>query len=314
MTVRAMEYVLSIKGLRKSYAVRWRGARREALRGLDLEVPRGSIFGLLGPNGAGKTTTLKIIMGLVKADAGSVIVLGEEGTSPRARARMGFLPEQPYFELYLTPRRLLSYYGRLAQMKAGKIQERCSHLLNLVGLADAADLPMEKFSKGMLQRVGLAQALLAEPEFLVLDEPSTGLDPLGKVQVRGILEGLREHGTTILLSSHQLSEIEEICDRVAVIAAGENVASGSLDELLRPGDELEIKLASPAGRDVPALPPSAVWRADRKGLLVQRGELNHALRAILAAELEVAEVVPRRMTLEEFFVSRVSGAGEGGWR
>ncbi|MBC7246624.1 MAG: ABC transporter ATP-binding protein [Actinobacteria bacterium] len=309
-----MEHVLAVRGLYKSYPVRWRRARREALRGLNLEVPRGSIFGLLGPNGAGKTTTLKIIMGLARPDAGSFTVLGEEGTSPRARARMGFLPEQPYFELYLTPRRLLSYYGRLAGMDAARIRERCSHLMNLVGLADAADLPLEKFSKGMLQRVGLAQAMLAEPEFLVLDEPSTGLDPLGKVQVREILAGLREGGTTILLSSHQLSEIEEICDRVAVVAAGKNVASGSLDELLRSGDELEIRLRRAVGEETPALPPSATWNADRTGLFVRRGELNPALHTLIAAGLEVEEVRPRRMTLEEFFVSRVGGAGEGGWR
>ncbi len=307
-----MEHVLSVRGLRKSYRVRWRKARRQALRGLDLEVPRGSIFGLLGPNGAGKTTTLKIVMGLVKPDAGNVLVLGEEGTSPLARARIGFLPEQPYFELYLTPRRLLAYYGRLAGMDAARIKSRSSYLLNMVGLAEAADLPLEKFSKGMLQRMGLAQSLLAEPEFLILDEPSTGLDPLGKVQVREMLAGLHDGGTTILISSHQLSEIEEICDRVAVIAAGENVASGGLDELLRSGEEYEIKLRRPAGETAPALPPSAAWRGERDRVLVHRSDVDDALRGLLAEGLEVAEVRPRRMTLEEFFVSRVSGVGEGG--
>lgn len=309
-----MEHVLSVRGLHKSYPIRWRKARRQALRGLDLEVPRGSIFGLLGPNGAGKTTTLKIIMGLVKPDAGNVLIMGQEGTSPQARARMGFLPEQPYFELYLTPRRLLAYYGRLAGMEASRIRSRSSHLMNLVGLAEAVDLPLEKFSKGMLQRMGLAQALLAEPEFLVLDEPSTGLDPLGKVQVKEILAGLREGGTTVLLSSHQLSEIEEVCDQVAVIAAGENVASGTLDELLRSGDEYEITLRRPVGETPPALPPSAAWYGEREGIYVHRSDLDETLRVLLAAGLEVAGVRTRRMTLEEFFVSRVSGTGEGGWR
>ncbi len=309
-----MEAVLSLKGVHKSYPSRGRKARRPALRGLDLEVPRGSVVGLLGPNGAGKTTALKIIMGLVRPDAGEVRVLGEEGSTPAARSRMGFLPEQPYFEMHLTPLRLLRYYGRLSGMERGALEARARHLLNLVGLAEAADLPLEKFSKGMLQRVGLAQALLAEPELLVLDEPSTGLDPLGKVQIRGLLEGLRDAGTTILLSSHQLSEIEESCDRVAVIAAGENVASGSLEELLRSKDDYVIALREPAGEHRPSLPPSASWARDGARVYLKESDLGPALRALLEAGLEIREVGPRRMTLEEFFVSRLSGVGEGGWR
>jgi ABC-2 type transport system ATP-binding protein len=225
---------------------------------------------------------------------------------------VGFLPEQPYFELYMTPRKLLCYYGRLSGMSRESIRARTAHLLNLVGLGEVGDLPMEKFSKGMLQRVGLAQALLAEPELLILDEPSTGLDPLGKIEVRDLLESLRRSGVTILLSSHQLSEIEEICDRVAIISEGRNVASGALDELLRSRDEFLVTLASPPPEGKgPDLPATATWTGDRTGIIVPREALGSILRVLLDAGLEVERVGPRRMSLEEFFLERV-GKGGGG--
>lgn len=305
-----METVLRVEELRKSYRSGWRKPPRRALNGLNLEVPRGSIVGLLGPNGAGKTTTLKIVMGLVRPDGGRVMLFDREAGDPEVRSRVGFLPEQPYFELYLTPRRLLNYYGRLSGMSLESIADRSSHLLNLVGLGEVADLSMEKFSKGMLQRVGLAQALLSEPELVILDEPSTGLDPLGKIEVKEILAGLRRSGVTILLSSHQLSEIEEICDRVVIIAGGENVASGGLDELLRSRDEFAITLSRPSGEPKPLLPPSASWAEDGKRIFVRREETGEALRSLIDAGLEIEEMGPRRITLEEFFLSRVTAVGE----
>ncbi|MGQ9476280.1 MAG: ABC transporter ATP-binding protein [Actinomycetota bacterium] len=307
-----METALVIEDLHKSYPSKLGRPPRPALRGLELEVPRGSVVGLLGPNGAGKTTTLKAILGLVRPDRGRILLFGEEGSRPRARSRVGFLPEQPYFELYLTPQRLLHYYGRLSGMSREDIRARSAHLLNLVGLGEVEDLPLEKFSKGMLQRVGLAQALLAKPELLVLDEPSTGLDPLGKIEVRGILEGLRRTGVTVLLSSHQLSEVEEICDRVVIISEGRNVASGTLDELLRSRDEYQVTLATPplAGSE-PDLPPGARWTGDGNRVILPRLSLEAALRALMDAGLQVEQVGPRRMSLEEFFVERVTGGGGG---
>ncbi len=307
-----METVLSIEDLHKSYPSRWGRPPLVALRGLDLEVPRGSVVGLLGPNGAGKTTTLKAVMGLVRPDSGRIRLLGLEVSDPRARARVGFLPEQPYYELYMTPRKLLHYYGRLSGMSRESIAARTAHLLSLVGLEEAADLPVEKFSKGMLQRVGLAQALLNEPELLILDEPSTGLDPLGKIEVRNLLESFRRSGVTVLLSSHQLSEIEEICDRVAIISEGRNVASGALEELLRSRDEFLVSLASPPREGTePRLPPAAAWTGDRGGVVVPRQSLEAVLRALLDAGLAVERVGPRRMSLEEFFLERVGREGGG---
>jgi ABC-2 type transport system ATP-binding protein len=309
-----MQAVLRIEDLRKSYRTGWRKPRRSALNGLSLEVPRGSIMGLLGPNGAGKTTTLKAVMGLIRPDSGNIWVFGIDGITAEARGKIGFLPEQPYFDLYLTPRRLLGYYGRLAGLNSSQIQSKISHLLSLVDLGEVADLSMERYSKGMLQRIGLAQALISEPEFLVLDEPSSGLDPLGKEQVRDLLEELKRGGKTILLSSHQLSDIEEVCDGVAIINQGLNVASGSLDELLRSRDEYEITLERPLSRLKGKLPPSASWvDGQKKTMILSKKEVNAALKVLLEEGAEIGEVRQRRMTLEEFFFSRVGkGGGEGG--
>ena len=303
--------VLRIEDLCKDYSIGWRKPPRTALAGLDLVVPRGSIIGLLGPNGAGKTTTLKCIVGLIRPQGGKIWLFGEEAVNAKARSRIGFLPEQPYFDLYLTPRRLLAYYGRLAGMDPSDIKTRTSHVLSVVGMGDEADLAMEKYSKGMLQRIGLAQALLAEPEFLILDEPSSGLDPLGKLQVRDLLASLRNGGTTILLSSHQLSEIEEVCDGVAIIHEGRNVANGGLDELLRPRDEFEISLAEAMPVRPEALPASAVWTdTSLRKLVVSKQDLNETLRILLDNGAAISEVRQRRMTLEEYFLDKV---GTQGW-
>jgi ABC-2 type transport system ATP-binding protein len=301
-----MQPVLVIEDLRKSYRTAWRKPRRPALNGLNLKVPGESITGLLGPNGAGKTTTLKAIMGLIYPESGRVEVFGTDGINIEARRRIGFLPEQPYFDLYSTPRRLLMYYGRLSGLATHEIETRISHLLSLVGLEKEGDLPLESFSRGMLQRMGFAQALVSNPDFLVLDEPSSGLDPLGKIQVRDLLEGLRREGTTVLLSSHQLSEIEEICDQVAIINEGRNVASGSLNDLLGSGEEYEITLDSSLAGEVAGLPDSAEWLGeDGMSLIMHKKDINQALKTLIKEGATIASVRKRRMSLEEFFVSKV---------
>jgi len=306
-----MDTVLRIEDLHKDYRGEWRKPRRIALSGLNLEVPRGKTIGLLGPNGAGKTTTLKCIIGLIRPRSGRISLFGEEVIGAGARKSVGFLPEQPYFDLYLTPRRLLSYYGRLAGMQPSDIKARTSYLLNLVGMGDEADLSMDKYSKGMLQRIGLAQALINEPEFLILDEPSSGLDPLGKIQVRDLLESLRSNGTTILLSSHQLSEIEEMCDGVAIIHKGRNIASGGLEELLRSREEYEVVLEEAMPSSPGGLPASASWMDDRRmRLVVDREDLNGALKILTESGAAIELVRQRRMTLEEYFIEQV---GNEGW-
>ncbi|MBN2028030.1 MAG: ABC transporter ATP-binding protein [Actinobacteria bacterium] len=306
-----MDTVLGIEDLHKDYPGGWRKPRRTALSGLNLEVPRGKTIGLLGPNGAGKTTTLKCIIGLIRPRSGRISLFGEEIIKANARKSVGFLPEQPYFDLYLTPRKLLSYYGRLAGMQPGDIKARTSYLLNLVGMGDETDLSMDKYSKGMLQRIGLAQALISEPEFLILDEPSSGLDPLGKIQVRDLLASLRDSGTTILISSHQLSEIEELCDGVAIIHKGRNVASGGLEDLLLSREEYEVVLEEAMPSPPEGLPASVSWMDARlTRLVVDRDDLNGALRTLTESGAAIELVRQRRMTLEEYFIEQV---GNEGW-
>lgn len=223
-----------IEGLTKSYAPGWPGRPPfVALDGLSLTVERGEIFGFLGPNGAGKTTTLKILMGLVRATSGRALLLGQPAGDVATRSRIGFLPESPYFYDYLTAEEFLGFYGQLAGLERAVITQRVTDLLRLVGLTDARTRQLRKFSKGMLQRIGLAQALIHDPELVILDEPMTGLDPVGRKQVRDLILSLRDRGKTIFFSTHILHDVEMICDRVGIVMKGRLLASGRVDELVR---------------------------------------------------------------------------------
>jgi ABC-2 type transport system ATP-binding protein len=230
---------IEIVDLVKTFRVGFFRARVEAVRGVSFAARRGEIFGLLGPNGAGKTTTLKILMGLIAADAGTVRIMGRDGRRPASRRRVGFLPENPYFHEYLTPREILEFYGRLLGLGTAEIRRQRDELIEMVGLADAARRPLRKFSKGMLQRIGLAQAMLGEPELLVLDEPMSGLDPLGRKLVSDLIEQRHRAGVTIVFSSHILSDVERLCDRVVILDRGRKVADGTLDELVGPDAGVE---------------------------------------------------------------------------
>jgi len=224
--------ILEVSDLAKTFRIGFFRKRVEALRGVSFGVGRGEIFGLLGPNGAGKTTCLKILMGLIAADRGSFRIGGVDGRKPAARRIVGFLPENPYFHEYLTPRELLDFYGRLCGLDGKTIAARRDLLIEQVGLGDAARRPLRKFSKGMLQRIGLAQALIAEPELLVLDEPMSGLDPIGRKLVADLMQDLNGKGATIVFASHILSDVERLCDRVVILNKGKKVAEGALDELV----------------------------------------------------------------------------------
>lgn len=222
------------ENLTKSYASGWPGRPPFiALDGLSLAVRRGEIFGFLGPNGAGKTTTLKILLGLVRASSGRALLLGRPAGDVETRRRIGFLPESPYFYDYLTAEEFLGFYGQLAGLSRAVISQRVTDLLDLVGLADARTRQLRKFSKGMLQRVGLAQALIHDPELVVLDEPMTGLDPVGRKQVRDLILSLRDRGKTVFFSTHILHDVEMVCDRVGIVMKGRLVSSGRVDELVR---------------------------------------------------------------------------------
>src|SRR6266404_5884187 len=223
---------IEISGLQKSYSVGFfRKTEKVALKDLSLEVHEGEIFGLLGPNGAGKTTTLKLLMGLMFPTSGSARILGMEIDDPRMKAQIGFLPEQPYFYDYLTAKELLEYYAQLSGVPAKERRKRVEEMLARVGLSGAACVQLRKFSKGMLQRVGLAQAILHCPKMVFLDEPMSGLDPMGRREVRDLIQELQQEGKTVFFSTHILSDAEALCNRVAVIHQGELRGAGAVADL-----------------------------------------------------------------------------------
>ena len=233
---------LQAVGLSKAYSVgHLRPRRVPAVSDLSLEVQRGEVFGYLGPNGSGKTTTLKLLLGLIRPDAGSGSILGFPLDHPGWRFRTGYLPENPYLYDYLTPLEYLDYVGRLFGMKAAARRQRSAELLQRLGLEPAANMPLRRFSKGMLQRAGLAQALLNDPELVFLDEPMSGLDPVGRRLVRNLIQELRQRGCTVFFSTHILPDAEALCDRVALLRGGRLVRVGRMDEIASvSGSRLEV--------------------------------------------------------------------------
>src|SRR5262252_7062719 len=224
---------IEILGLEKTYMVGfWHKRPKRALEPLSLTVEEGEIFGFLGPNGAGKTTTLKMLMGLVFPTSGTARILGKEWTDPAVKAQIGYLPEQPYFYDYLTAEELLHYFAAIFGYAPAERRTRAAALLDEVGIGAERRLPLRKFSKGMLQRVGIAQALINEPEVVFLDEPMSGLDPLGRREIRQLILRLRDRGCTVFFSSHVLADAETLCSRVAVMANGRLSATGRLTEML----------------------------------------------------------------------------------
>jgi ABC-2 type transport system ATP-binding protein len=310
----ARERVLVTRGLCKSYRTgHIIQGRRPALVDLDLELLRGEILGYVGANGSGKTTTFKIFMGLLKPDRGEVSILGQPLVSRVWRQRAGYLPEHPYLYDYLTAAEYLDYCGRLFGLARATRRERTRELLSLVGLERSADVPMRRFSKGMLQRAGLAQALVNDPELLFLDEPMSGLDPVGRRLVRDLILAQRQAGKTVLFSTHILSDAETLCDRVAVLRGGRLLSVGPLGELLKLDvTHLEL-LVSGVAPGAPGL--EAAQRAeavgDRLRLLVEEGSLGRVVTAVEAAGGRVLGVQPVRRTLEDYFFEELGGAPQG---
>lgn len=289
----------------------WRKHPVRALDGLSLQIESGEVFGLLGPNGAGKTTTFKILMGLIRPTSGSARILGSVIDEVSMRRRVGYLPEQPHFYDYLTAREFLFYCGALCDLPKVAAGQRTNELLQQVGLADSADKQLRKFSKGMLQRVGLAQALINDPEVLFLDEPMSGLDPLGRREVRDLIVGLRAQGKTIFFSSHILTDVEAMCDRVAILNKGCLIESGRLSEILKTrSNEIEAVVSRVSEKVLAefksfAIAVSATPEVARVRLKDDR-DLTRLLELTHRSGGRIVSVNPVRESLEDLFVREVT--------
>ncbi len=295
-------------GLEKTYSVGfWRKRPKRALHPLDLTVEEGEILGFLGPNGAGKTTTLKMLMGLVFPSGGTARILGMELDDPRMKAQIGFLPEQPYFYDYLTGRELLRYYGKLSGMDSATLTRKIDPALERVGLRDAGHLQLRKFSKGMLQRVGIAQAILHDPKVVFLDEPMSGLDPMGRREVRTLIEGLKAEGKTVFFSTHILSDAEALCDRVAIIHQGKLRGVGAVEELTA-GVTAQVEIVW-AGTSIPAslraLGADCHVAGDTVRAVLGAGHQDVVLETLKSEKLRLISVIPVRTSLEEYFVAQL---------
>jgi ABC-2 type transport system ATP-binding protein len=301
------EAVLDVRGLRKVFHIGFFRKRVEAVKGVSFSVRKGEIFGLLGPNGAGKTTTIKSILRLIFPTEGEIEIFGRSAGDREAARRIGYMPENPYVYQYLKPLEFLDLCGRLVGIPRHERKQRSEAMIDMVGLRNALDRPIGKFSKGMMQRVGLAQALLHDPELLVLDEPMSGLDPIGRKEVRDVLLEQRARGKTLLFTSHILSDVELLCDRVVIMQRGEITSEGQVDELLESaGHRVEIRLgrASQALRD--SLRSRGTIVDDAEGSLTLRidGEkaAEEVLRIATAAGARLDAMIPERQTLESLFL------------
>lgn len=242
------EPAVQVNGLNKVFPIPFRRDKIVAVRNLDLRVEVGEVYGLLGPNGSGKSTTLKIILGLVSPTRGRTEIFGCDSRLVESRKAVGFLPENPYFYKYLTGEETLRFFGKLCGLRGSRLKKRIDELLALVGLTNARDRRLGTYSKGMLQRIGLAQALVNEPGLIVLDEPTAGVDPAGSRDIRDLIVDLKRQGTTVLLSSHLLAQAQEICDRVGILANGVLVREGRLDELIAIENQTELILENASAR------------------------------------------------------------------
>ncbi|RJQ54236.1 MAG: ABC transporter ATP-binding protein [Actinobacteria bacterium] len=305
-----MEPAIVVDGLKKTYKTGVRRKTRTAVDGLNLEVATGQIQGLLGPNGAGKTTTLKSIMGFVRPTEGSIRIFGRDAKDSEVHRRIGFLPEQPYFYGYLNPRQTLSFYARLCGLDKTTTRRRILELLELVGLSDSAHMKLSKFSRGMLQRLGIAQALVSDPDLVILDEPASGLDPIGQKEMRNLVLELKGRGKTVLLSSHQLSEVEAICDSVSIIGSGTLRCEGTLDSLLNPSNAYSIVARGRAeglGAELDGLADEVIEAGGRYTLAVPERHTYEVLDLLRRRGLELERVDRKRVSLEDYFIKLLEG-------
>lgn len=299
--------MIQVAGLTKEFRSWGRSLR--ALDAVDLEVGRGEVFGLLGANGAGKTTLVKVLLGLTRPTSGAARLRGIDPRRPEARVRVGYLPEGHRFPGYLTGEHALRLFGRLAGVPESTIDQRTPALLDLVGLGTRAKDRLRRYSKGMTQRLGLAAALIDEPEILFLDEPTDGVDPVGRREIRDILLATRARGTTVFINSHLLSEVERTCDRVAILHQGRKVRQGTVEELTRPSQHYRIRLDGGARLGPDDMPIEGVTVASNNGAIevevADLAALNRMIDHLRDRRVLIAEITPVRTDLEHVFIEVV---------
>jgi len=298
---------LEIKGLKKSFRSNFLLKKYHILKGVDLEVEKGEIYGFLGPNGAGKTTTIKCILDLLAPSAGEILVDGQPTSSPAARRRIGFLPENPYFYDYLSAREFLFFSAALFNLSGAEVKDKVAALIHRVGLSGHEDLKLRKFSKGMIQRLGLAQALVNDPDLLILDEPFSGLDPIGRKDLRTLILSLREQGKTIFFSSHILQDMELMVDRVGIILDGAIRRQGKLSELIaRSIQYYEVVCDHIAERELANIQANFACRDGYFILtLASDGNVNQVVESIIHNNGRIVAVNPVKMTLEDIFFNEM---------
>jgi ABC-2 type transport system ATP-binding protein len=303
------EIVLSVEKLAKTFVKPFTGKKVEAVRGVSFEVRRGDIFGFLGPNGAGKTTTIKMLTGLIFPTGGKATILGEQVPSSEAMGKVGFLPENPYVYPYLTPREFVSLCGRLNGMSGAHLAREVERVIERVGIGYAIDRRVGALSKGMLQRTGFAAAIVHSPELLILDEPMSGLDPVGRKEVRDLIVEEARAGRTVFFSSHILSDVELLCDHVCILRKGEVVAGGAMKDLLGSGTrrtELTlVDVPDDAAAELAAL-AETTQRVGQTLVLDVQGDdaVRKVLERALAGGIRVDSLIPKRETLEDIFVRK----------
>lgn len=304
-----MDAALVVDRLAKTFKKPFTGKKVESVRGISFTVMRGQIFGFLGPNGAGKTTTIKMLTGLIAPTSGHATILGEAVPSPAAMGKVGFLPENPYVYPYLTPREFVSLCGRLNGLGGKDLARRTEAVIERVGIAEAIDRPVRNLSKGMLQRAGFAAALIHDPELLILDEPMSGLDPVGRKDIRDLIVSEAQANKTIFFSSHILTDVEMLCDAVCILRKGEVVVSGAMDDLVdKEIRRSEITVADASAELLGELEKLAtgVQPVGTGAVVEVQGPdaVRNVLERALAAGARVEAVVPKRETLEDIFVRK----------
>lgn len=302
--------VIKTVNLSKRYSGLWSKTTVDAVKNLSLEVNQGEIFGFLGPNGAGKTTTIKILLGIIYPTQGEAYVLGTPAGDPKTHYKLSYLPENPYFYDYMTGEEILSFYAQLFGIGEPERSKRIKELLGRVGLSRAASQPIRTYSKGMQQRIGLAQCLLNDPELLILDEPTAGLDPIAHIDIRDMILDLRDKGKTLFVCSHQLSDVEAVCDRVAILKNGEMARLGKLDELLA-GGTVEMIAERVENGILDQLKSLGGQAHLHEGKLFVQQPDDDSIGAVIDLVRKnggrIISVLPQRRTLEDLFVETIQG-------